>query len=148
MTDPLPTAGVFVGREHRLPIRVYYEDTDFTGLVYHAGYARWFERGRSEFLRLAGVEHTALMAEDAAVVVTRLCIDYRKPARIDDALVVITSYESFSGPRVKIAQRIERGGELLVSAEVDCATITMGGRPRRPPASLAKALGPYLATAS
>ena len=61
-----PTAGVLAGREHRLPIRVYYEDTDFTGLVYHAGYARWFERGRSEFLRCAGVEHTALMAEDAA----------------------------------------------------------------------------------
>ena len=143
-----PTAGVLAGREHRLPIRVYYEDTDFTGLVYHAGYARWFERGRSEFLRCAGVEHTALMAEDAAVVVTRLCIDYKRPARIDDALVVITRYEAFSGPRVSILQRIERGGELLVSAEVDCAVITMGGRPRRPPASLAKALGPYLATAS
>jgi len=147
-----PTAGVLAGREHRLPIRVYYEDTDFTGLVYHAGYARWFERGRSEFLRCAGVEHTALMAEDAAVVVTRLCIDYKRPARIDDALVVITSYESFSGPRVVIRQRIERAKngiwELLVSAEVDCAVITMDGRPRRPPASLAKALGPYLASAS
>ncbi len=143
-----PTAGVLAGREHRLPIRVYYEDTDFTGLVYHAGYARWFERGRSEFLRCAGVEHTALMAEDAAVVVTRLCIDYKKPARIDDALVVITSYERFSGPRVAIRQRIERAGELLVSAEVDCAVISMDGRPRRPPASLARALGPHLATAS
>jgi acyl-CoA thioester hydrolase len=145
MTDHLPSAGVLVGREHRLPIRVYYEDTDFTGLVYHAGYARWFERGRSEFLRCAGIEHTALMAEDAAVVVTRLCIDYRKPARIDDALVVVTTYERFAGPRVSIRQRIERNGELLVSAEVDCATITLSGRPRRPPASLAKALGPYLA---
>jgi acyl-CoA thioester hydrolase len=147
MSD-LPTAGAFAGREHRLPIRVYYEDTDFTGLVYHAGYARWFERGRSEFLRCAGIEHTALMAEDTAVVVTRLCLDYRKPARIDDALVVITSYERFTGPRVAIRQRIERGGELLVEAEVDCAVIAMDGRPRRPPASLAKALGPYLATAS
>ena len=69
-----PSAGVFSGREHRLPVRVYYEDTDFTGVVYHASYLRFFERGRTEFLRAAGVEHSALLAlpEPCAFAVTRL----------------------------------------------------------------------------
>jgi acyl-CoA thioester hydrolase len=91
----LPTAGVMVGREHRLPVRIYYEDTDFTGMVYHANYVRYFERGRSDFLRLVGVSHSDLLvgAEPAAFVVTRLDIRFQKPGRIDDALVVVTSYD-------------------------------------------------------
>src|SRR5271163_3525120 len=73
---------------HRLPVRVYYEDTDFTGVVYHASYLRYFERGRTEFLRAAGVEHAALLAlpEPCAFAVTRISVAFRKPARVDDAL--------------------------------------------------------------
>ena len=99
MTDlpsDLPTAGRFDGRDHLLPVRVYYEDTDFTGLVYHANYVRYFERGRSDFLRAIGVGHADLLeeAEPLAFVVSELNIRYLKPARIDDALVVRTVYEA------------------------------------------------------
>src|SRR5580698_6646220 len=92
---PIPPSGVFDGQAHLLPIRVYYEDTDFTGVVYHANYLRYFERGRSEFLRLAGVSHTELRVMDSpmAFVVARMEVDFVKPARIDDALVVRTQYE-------------------------------------------------------
>src|ERR1700723_993928 len=102
MTANLPTAGVFEGREHVLPVRVYYEDTDLTGVVYHANYVRYFERGRSDFLRLAGVSHSDLLARDdpAAFVITRLELDFRIPARIDDALLVVTTYDRVKGPRL------------------------------------------------
>ena len=87
MTDQ-PTAGRFEGRDHLLPVRVYYEDTDFTGLVYHANYVRYFERGRSDFLRLAGIGHARLLDQEApmAFVVAELNLTFLKPARIDDAL--------------------------------------------------------------
>ena len=141
-----PTAGAFLGREHRLPVRVYYEDTDFTGVVYHANYLRHLERGRSDFLRLAGVDHSALLDRDdpAAFVVTRMEIDFRRPARVDDALVVRTTYDVARGPRLSISQQITRGEELLLEAKVDTACITLAGRPRRPPAGLHEILRPYL----
>ena len=83
---PAPSAGVFEGREHRLAVRVYYEDTDFTGVVYHANYARYFERGRSDYLRLIGVGHAELLArpDPCAFVITRLSMEFRRAARIDD----------------------------------------------------------------
>ncbi|MGZ3377536.1 MAG: YbgC/FadM family acyl-CoA thioesterase, partial [Phenylobacterium sp.] len=95
MDELQPASGRFEGKAHLLPVRVYYEDTDFTGVVYHANYLRYFERGRSEFLRLTGVSHTELRALDQpmAFVVVRMTIDYRKAARIDDALIVRTEYE-------------------------------------------------------
>ena len=86
----IPTAGRFEGREHRLPVRVYYEDTDFTGLVYHANYVRYFERGRSDCLRLMGIGHAELLDGDQpmAFVVSKMGLHFLKPARIDDRLVV------------------------------------------------------------
>jgi acyl-CoA thioester hydrolase len=101
MIDDAPTAGRFDGREHILPVRVYYEDTDFTGVVYHANYVRYFERGRSDFLRMVGVGHAELADHDSptAFVVTRLEIDFKRPARIDDALRVVTTYDEVRGPR-------------------------------------------------
>ena len=141
-----PTAGEFVGREHRLPVRVYYEDTDFTGVVYHANYLRHLERGRSDFLRLAGVSHTDLLGreEPSAFVVTRMEIDFRRPARVDDALVVRTTYDVARGPRLHISQQITRGDEVLIEAKVDTACITLAGRPRKPPAGLHEILQPFL----
>jgi acyl-CoA thioester hydrolase len=146
-TPPAPTAGQFEGRAHVLPLRVYYEDTDFTGLVYHGAYVRWFERGRSDFLRLAGVHHAELLEQPdpLAFVVTRLSIDYRKGACIDDALVVRTTYESVRGARLFISQAIERAGEALASAQVEAACIDLSGRARRPPAILVERLTPWLA---
>ena len=143
------TAGEIVGREHRLPVRVYYEDTDFTGLVYHANYLRYLERGRSDFLRLAGVSHTELREQEdpTAFVVTRIEVDYRRPARLDDALVVRTLYDVVRGPRLSIRQSITRGDETLVEAVVEAACITLDGRARRPPPGLHDKLKPYLSPA-
>ena len=130
-------------------MRVYYEDTDATGLVYHANYVRYLERGRSDFLRLAGVSHTELRERDdpAAFVVTRIALDYRRPARLDDALLVRTTYDVVRGPRLSISQRITRGDELLVEASVEAACITLEGRARKPPPGLYDKLKPYLAPA-
>jgi acyl-CoA thioester hydrolase len=142
-----PSSGWFEGREHVLPVRVYYEDTDFTGVVYHANYLRYFERGRSDFLRMAGVSHTDLLAhhEPTAFVVTRMEIDFKKPARIDDALLVRTTYDAVKGPRLAISQRIVRGDDLIATAGVSAACISLDGRPRKPPPGLVEALKPWFA---
>ena len=142
-----PYAGHFEGREHRLPVRVYYEDTDFTGVVYHAGYLKFFERGRSEFLRMVGVGHADLLASEApmAFVVTRMEIDFVQPALIDDALTVVTTYESIKGPRIFISQAVHRAGEALTKALVTVACISLDRRPKKPPRFLIDRLSPYLA---
>ena len=128
-------------------MRVYYEDTDFTGVVYHANHARYFERCRSDYLRLAGIAHSDLLArpDPCAFVVTRLSIDFRLAARIDDALVVRTTYDTIKGPRMFISQTITRGDDLIAQARVEAACITLDGRPRRPPADLVARLTPHLA---
>jgi acyl-CoA thioester hydrolase len=143
-----PTAGWFDGREHVLPVRVYYEDTDFSGLVYHGSYVRFYERGRSDFLRSVGVHHAELAAgeDPTAFIVTRLAIDFRTPARIDDALEVRTLYESAKGPRLAIRQRILRGEALVAEADIEAACINLSGRPRKPPPGLVEKLRPWFAT--
>jgi acyl-CoA thioester hydrolase len=144
MTDP--SAGWLEGREHVLPVRIYYEDTDFTGVVYHANYLRYFERGRSDYFRVVGVSHTALAAQDTAFTITRVEIDYRRAARVDDALLVRTVYDSVKGPRLFISQRITRGDDLIAQAVVHAACIDLRGRAKRPPSALVQALTPVLAT--
>ena len=145
-----PTAGVFEGREHVLPVRVYYEDTDLTGVVYHANYVRYFERGRSDFLRLAGVDHKSLLERDdpAAFAVTRIAIDFRLAARIDDALEVRTLFESARGVRLNIAQRVLRAGAVIATAVVEVVSIGLDGRARRPPRELVEALKPWFSAAA
>ena len=145
MTDR-PTAGRFEGREHRLPVRVYYEDTDFTGLVYHGNYVRYFERGRSDALRLMGVGHAELLDGDQpmAFVVSKMALDFRKPARIDEELVVRTRYEAIKGPRLLISQTITRGADALCRAAVEVVCIHLDGRPRRPTALLVEKVRPWL----
>lgn len=146
MTDR-PTAGRFERREHRLPVRVYYEDTDFTGLVYHANYVRYFERGRSDCLRLMGVGHAELLDGDQpmAFVVSKMELRFLKPARIDDELIVRTWYEAVKGPRLLILQEIARGDDALCRAEVEVVCIHLDGRPRRPTRALIEKVGPWLA---
>ena len=141
-----PSAGRFEGRVHHLPVRIYYEDTDFTGLVYHANYLRYFERGRSDFLRLAGVHHNELLdgADPLGFAVNRMTLEFRKSARIDDALVAKTVFETMKGPRIFISQTLERAGEALVTAQVQVCCISLTGRPRRPPAMLLERLKPFL----
>jgi acyl-CoA thioester hydrolase len=147
MSDVSPSMGWLEGREHLLPVRIYYEDTDFTGVVYHANYLRYFERGRSDFLRLAGVSHQALLEapDPAAFTVTRIAVEFKAAARIDDALVVRTTYDAVRGPRLIIAQRILRGRDLIATAQVEAACIGLDGRARRPPPGLVEALKPLFA---
>ena len=142
MTDPSPSIGVIQDGAHLLPVRVYYEDTDFTGVVYHANYLRYFERGRSDFLRLRGVSHTELRSrpEPIAFVVRRMEIDFARAARVDDALVVRTVYDALKGARVQIRQRFERDGEIIASAAVEVACIRLDGRPVKPPRDIVAAL--------
>jgi acyl-CoA thioester hydrolase len=143
----IPSAGAFEGREHRLAVRVYYEDTDFTGVVYHASYVRFFERGRTDGLRLAGIGHAELLArtDPCAFAVTRMAIDFVSAARIDDALIVHTWFEAVAGPRLFIRQEITRDGAPIARAEVEAACIRSDGRARRPPPEMAERLGPYFA---
>ena len=146
MSFDQPTAGRFEGRDHLLPIRVYYEDTDFTGLVYHANYVRYLERGRSDFMRLTAKGHAELLdeAEPMAFVVSELNLKYLKPARIDDALVVRTTYDAVKGPRLLISQSVERDGVVLCRAEVIAVCIHLDGRPRRPTRALVESVTPWL----
>jgi acyl-CoA thioester hydrolase len=146
--DDLPGAGRLDGRTHILPVRIYYEDTDFSGVVYHANYLRYFERGRSDFLRLAGVSHTDLLGLDPplAFAVNRIGLEFVRAARIDDALTVRTVYERVKGPRIQIAQTLDRGGETIATAAVEACCIGLDGRPRRPPALLLQRLQPFLET--
>lgn len=130
-------SGKITPEGHVLMARVYFADTDFTGVVYHARYLEFLERGRSDFLRLAGVHHTELAdgkhGEALAWVVRRMEIDFRQPARVDDILTVITRVAEISGARIRMHQTLMRGSELLVEAKVEAAIIGAGGKPRRFP---------------
>ena len=145
-----PSAGWLEGREHVLPVRIYYEDTDFTGVVYHANYLRYFERGRSDFLRLAGVSHIELRdrAEPLAFVVRAMELKFIRPARVDDAMVVHTLYRPPKGPRLPIRQHITRGEEMLASVEVEVVCIRLDGRPVRPPPDIVAKLAKWFDAAT
>ena len=124
---------------HLFPVRVYYEDTDFSGAVYHANYLRFLERGRSELLRALGVHHRALFEGAGGVapfgfVVRALSIDYLRPAVMDDDLQVETRTRDIRGASVQMAQRILRGDSVLVTADVRIAAVSNGRAVRFPPA--------------
>jgi acyl-CoA thioester hydrolase len=117
---------------HVLVVRVYYEDTDFTGIVYHANYLRYMERGRTNYLRLIGADHRALFeatekeAPGFAFVVRSMNIDFLKPGRMDDVLDIVTEPEEVKGASVTLRQRVMRGDGLLVSASVRVAFVSAG----------------------
>jgi acyl-CoA thioester hydrolase len=135
--DRSSLSGELTAQGHRLDARVYYADTDFSGFVYHARYLEFLERGRSDFLRLAGVHHTELAdgqhGEKIVWVVRRMEIDFLSPARIDDVVTVMTRVERVSGARVFMAQTLWREDVRLVEAQVEAAIVTAEGRPRRFP---------------
>jgi acyl-CoA thioester hydrolase len=137
-------AGRMEGREHVLPVRVYYEDTDFSGFVYHANYLKFCERGRSDLLRFANVHHHALHWNEtggrAGFVVRHMTCDWLKPAVIDDVLEVRTRLIEYRGARLELAQRILRGEELLFTARVTAALVDENGHPRRLPEPLRSAM--------
>jgi len=122
---------------HRLPIRVYYEDTDAGGIVYHAQYLCFAERARTELLRALGTEHRRLRAEAGGLfAVRRLAVDFRAPARLDDALSVETTATTCSGARLGLIQDIKRDDQILVIIDVELVFINPDLRPRRLPARL------------
>jgi acyl-CoA thioester hydrolase len=129
-------AGELTPEGHRLPVRVYYEDTDFSGLVYHASYVRFLERGRSDFLRLLGIGHREFAAEPGApaFAVRRMTVEFHRPARIDDLVMVETSVQEITGSRLILRQAVTRGADRLVEAEVTVVVVDQSGRPRRIPA--------------
>lgn len=141
-----PASGRFNGRQHLLPVRIYYEDTDLSGVVYHANYVRYLERGRSEFVRAAGVDHTAMLREPSpfTFVVSRMEMSFIRPARIDDALTIVTTYDRMQGARLFNRQLVMRGAEVILGADVEMVCVSLDGRPRRPGMMLTEALRPYL----
>lgn len=129
-----PQTGRFVGREHRFPVRVYFEDTDFSGVVYHASYLRFMERARSDMLSVAGINQRAAFAGGEGVyAVAELNIKYHRPARFDDALLIVSTVEQLRAASCLIQQRVMLGDELKAEAQVLAAFLTPDGRPRRQP---------------
>jgi acyl-CoA thioester hydrolase len=128
------------GKHHQL-VRVYYEDTDFSGIVYHANYLRFMERGRTNYLRLIGADHRALFEQAAAeapgfaFVVRHMTLDFKRPAYMDDLLEVVTTPEEVKGASVMLHQQVKRGEDLLVEAHVQVAFVS-GGRARPIPKPL------------
>lgn len=138
-------AGELIEGAHRLVQRVYYEDTDFSGLVYHARYLHFLERGRTDYLRCLGCEQSALLSVDEeglVFVVHRMEIDFKAPARMDDVLTIDTRTEKAGGAKMVLVQEIRRGETLLIAARVIIAVINRVGRPRRLPDSIAEAFRP------
>lgn len=148
--SPQPTAGSF-GEDHvhRLPVRVYYEDTDFSGVVYHARYLHFFERGRTDSLRCLGIHHSELaqMDDPIAFAVRRMNIEFALAARVDDALVVETLFRPQKGARLMIEQRLLRGDQLIASADVQAVCIDGAGRAKRPPQWMRDSWNPFVCEA-
>ena len=130
--QPLPTCGHIASGRHYLPIRVYFEDTDLTGIVYHANYLRYMERARTEMLRLSGVIHTEMMTEGTGYyAVHEMNITWHRPARLDDKLIVVSHVTKVRAAATCLVHDVMRGDELLCSATVTAAFLDMEGRPRR-----------------
>lgn len=137
-------AGRIDGGRHVLSVRVYYEDTDFSGAVYHANYLKFCERGRSDCLRLLGIHHHALHWHETegrrGFVVRRMVCEFLKPARIDDVLEVETRFVEIAGARMELEQKVRRGGDSLFEARVTVALVDAQGRPRRVPKDMVRAM--------
>ncbi len=145
MTEP-QGMGRFDGKTHILPIRIYYEDTDLSGVVYHANYLRYMERGRTEFFRLAGITKMAMLddAEPTAWTLRNATLDFRRPARLEDQLEVHTTCPLLTGARMRADQKITANGMLLVHGTVEACIMTLDGKPRRIPQAIRDLLLPYL----
>lgn len=142
----LPIGGRIDDGTHSLPVRVYWEDTDAGGIVYHASYIRFMERGRTEYLRALGLDQSRMqtLPTPVLIVVRHMAIDFLKPAKLDDALTVTTQVIGLGGARVEMAQSVLRGDMALVRAQVTAATIGADGRPCRIPQALRQRFEPLV----
>lgn len=133
---PEPTSGCFDGPVHRYAVRVHYEDTDAGGVVYHANYLCWYERARSDMLRLLGIDQRAALEEgEGAYAVSELTIRYLAPARLDDVVLVESRVEELRAASCRVSQRAMRGDTLLSEARLRIGFIDPTGRPKRQPAA-------------
>ena len=129
-----PYAGAFVGETHHFALRVYFEDTDVAGIVYYANYLKFMERARSDMLRAAGIEQrVALDAGEGVYAVAEVQIKYRRPAKLDDDLIVLSEVLDVRAASCLIHQRVMRGKEVLADATVTAAFLSPDGRPKRQP---------------
>jgi acyl-CoA thioester hydrolase len=134
-THPLPASGLFTGAEHRFPVRVYFEDTDLSGVVYHANYLRYMERARSDMLRQAGIDQRGTMASGGGYyAIADLTLRYIRPALLDDDLLVRSRVRAVRAAACVIDQSIWRGEEQLTGGTVTAAFLSAAGRPQRQPA--------------
>ena len=144
-SPPRALEGRFVGIEHYFPLRVYFEDTDLSGVVYHANYLRYMERARSAMLRAAGIEQRAAYEAGEGVYAIRdLSIRYAAPARFEDVLTVVTRLIRLRAAAVDVHQRVMNDTVLLAEARVEAAFVTPAGRPRRQPAAWLAAFRPLV----
>lgn len=138
--------GHFEGKSHVLPLRVYYEDTDLSGVIYHANYLRYMERGRTEFFRSAGISKIEglAQAEPTAWALRNAQIEFLRPGRMDDTLHVHTMLTGLSGARLLARQRIYADEILLTDGRIEACIITLTGKPRRIPQDIRDLLTPFL----
>ena len=143
MNKSLNGLGSFDGKTHVLPISVYYEDTDLSGVVYHANYLRYMERGRTEFFRMAGISRARLDDEEpTAWTLRRVGIEFFRPARLDDQIAVHSVLTEVTGARIKVLQRVRCGQTLLVEGRIEACVTTLTGKPRRLPKNVLETLAP------
>ena len=132
--DLTPPGGRLDGTAHYFPVRVYYEDTDLSGIVYHANYLKWFERARSDLLRLLGIDQRAAQeAGEGAYAVAELTIRYLAPAKLDDAVIIDSRANELRAASCRLHQRAFRGAELLCEQHVRVGFIGTDGKPKRQP---------------
>ncbi|WP_379545747.1 YbgC/FadM family acyl-CoA thioesterase [Qipengyuania sp. DSG2-2] len=132
--QPHPPGGLFDGPLHLYAVRVYYEDTDLSGITYHANYLRWFERARSDVLRLLEIDQRAAIEQgEGAYAVADVALKYLRPAKLDDDIVIETRCTDIKAASVKMNQRAMRGDEALCTAQLRIGFVASDGRPRRQP---------------
>lgn len=145
MTSPNLPGGVLDGARHLYAVRVYYEDTDLSGITYHANYLRWFERARSDLLRLLGIDQrAAIESGDGAYALSEVNVKYLRPAKLEDDVVIETTSTEVGAASVRMQQTARRGDDILATADVRAAFITLDGRPRRQPAEWRAAFAAFM----
>jgi acyl-CoA thioester hydrolase len=145
MDVPAAALGRFEGPEHRFVLRVYFEDTDLTGVVYHANYLRYLERARSDMLLAAGVDQRATWERgEGAYAIRDVGLRFRAPLRLGDEVLILSRLTGLRPAAVVIQQRVMRGEMIVAEATVEAAFVSTAGRPRRQPADWLTTIEPYL----
>ncbi|AWW75658.1 thioesterase [Erythrobacter sp. KY5] len=151
MVKPTPPGGVIDGSQHLYAVRVYYEDTDLSGITYHANYLRWFERARSDLLRMLGIDQRAEIEAGAdgegaggAYAVSEIHLKYLRPAKLDDDVVITTTCTELGAASCRMHQIARRGEEGLCEATLRVGFISLEGRPKRQPAEWREAFNQFM----